>query len=309
MYASTPSKQLMSPTPTIHEMTSSTPTKDEAEPLSVCVKEESAQPKAVDSSQAKRKSEKLIPGFGTDIDEQLHEKAVLSISGDFITDKVIKEDAKSTDPVESLKSKTDDVKLEEKSRVVISQEETEDAVAALLGESFGTSNTQDFSIDYTVDPTEESSSQLASDSSQIPEEDNEEIKKAILSLNTEGLDMKPDTPTSEHDLQIDTDTEDQVDDEHPASLLRFDNPPKTPDVDLSQIGKALSDTLNSTSSAPNSAKKEDKLEIPDTPGKNVQIVASSPVTSLQLQILQRRKTSLKFLIHPERMFRSWLVHR
>lgn len=279
MYASTPSKQLMSPTPTIHEMTSSTPTKDEAEPLSVCVKEESAQPKAVDSSQAKRKSEKLIPGFGTDIDEQLHEKAVLSISGDFITDKVIKEDAKSTDPVESLKSKTDDVKLEEKSRVVISQEETEDAVAALLGESFGTSNTQDFSIDYTVDPTEESSSQLASDSSQIPEEDNEEIKKAILSLNTEGLDMKPDTPTSEHDLQIDTDTEDQVDDEHPASLLRFDNPPKTPDVDLSQIGKALSDTLNSTSSAPNSAKKEDKLEIPDTPGKNVQIVASSPVTS------------------------------
>lgn len=279
MYASTPSRQLLSPTPTVHEMASSTPTKDEIESAPTSVKEESAQSKPVDSSQAKRKPDKLIPGFGTDIDEQLHEKAVLSISGEFITEKVNKKEAKSTDPVDSLKNKSEEVKLEEKSRVVISQEETEDAVAALLGESFGTSNTQDFSIDYSEDPVEESSSQLASDSQQIPEEDNEEIKKAILSLNTEGLDMKPDTPTSEHDLQIDTDTEDQIDDEHPASLLRFDNPPKTPDVDLSQIGKPLSDTLNSSSSAPNSAKKDDKLEVPDTPGKNVPIVTSSPSTS------------------------------
>ncbi|XP_062545457.1 protein split ends isoform X5 [Armigeres subalbatus] len=276
MYASTPSRQLLSPTPSGHELASSTPTKEEVEPQSVGTKEENSQLKPVDSSQLKRKPDKLIPGFGTEIDEQLHEKAVLSISGEFITEMVKKDDVKNPDPVESLKSKPEEVKLEEKSRVVISQEETEDAVAALLGESFGTSNAQDFSIDYSVDPAEESSSQLVSDSPQIPEEDNEEIKKAILSLNTEGLDMKPDTPTSEHDLQIDTDTDDQGDEEHPASLLRFDNPPKTPDVDLSQIGKPLSDTLNSTTSAPNSAKKEDKMEIPDTPGKNVQILDELP---------------------------------
>ncbi|XP_055640208.1 protein split ends isoform X2 [Toxorhynchites rutilus septentrionalis] len=238
-------------------------------------------PESSASLQSKRKQEKLIPGFGSEIDEHIHQKAVLSISGEFITEKNIKDELKSSDTDDSLKHhKSDDLKIEEKSRVVISQEETEDAVAALLGESFGTSNTPDFSIDYSIDQADESSSQLINDPGQIPEEDDEEMKKAILSLNTEEhikLDMKPDTPQSEHDLQIDTDTDDQPDDEHPASLLRFDNPPKTPDVDLSQIGKSLSDVVHGSVSAPNSVKKDDKLEMPDTPGKNCQIVEPTPV--------------------------------
>lgn len=284
MYPTTPSRQLLSPTPVANEVACSTPTKDdESLPTPTIVKEEEsaqavpAEPSS-SSNQTKRKPEKLIPGFGTDVDHQIHAKAVLSISGEFISEKVVKDDIKDPEPDDSAKSESDETKMDEKLRVAISQEETEDAVAALLGESFGTSNTPDFSIDYSVDPAEESSSQLASDPPQIPDEENEEIKNAVQSLNTECPDMKPETPTSEHDLQIDTDTEDQPDDEHPASLLRFDNPPKTPDVDLSQIGKPLSDTSSSTS-APNSAKKDDKLEMPDTPGKNVNVVSSTPATS------------------------------
>uniref|UniRef100_A0A182T4Q2 SPOC domain-containing protein n=1 Tax=Anopheles maculatus TaxID=74869 RepID=A0A182T4Q2_9DIPT len=252
-----------------------------------------------------------VPPFGYDLDEQLHEKAVMSISGEF-TDKLSKSD-KGT-PVDGKevelkqhvheKQKSDDAKLqliEEKSRVVISQEETEDAVAALLGESFGTSNTPDFSDMYS-DPVEEEqlSSQLhvEDEPPQIPEEDDEEMKKAIMSLNAEELDMKEaDTPQSEHDLQIDTDTEDaNLEDDHHSSLLRFDNPPKTPDVDLSQIGKPLiegsqlnkvSESSTTTAAAiteSNSAgssttKKDDssgKLEMPATPGKNVAMAGDSP---------------------------------
>lgn len=55
---------------------------------------------------------------------------------------------------------------------------TEDAVAALISESFGTLNESDLSIDYSV---------LVSDPRQIPDEHNEDIEKAILSLNTEAL--------------------------------------------------------------------------------------------------------------------------
>ncbi|XP_055551255.1 protein split ends, partial [Wyeomyia smithii] len=269
-------------TPIGHEIACSTPTKQiDAESIS-STNEDShlARHPDINSSQQMRKSEKMIPGF-REIDQQLHEKAVQSISGEFITEKTEKDDPKISDVDSSLKEKSEDSKVEEKSRAVISQEETEDAVAALLGESFGTSNTPDFSIDYSLDPVEESSSQLNADPAQIPEEDDEEMKKAILSLNTEEhikLDMKPDTPQSEHDLQIDTDTDDAVDEEHPASLPRFDNPPKTPDVDLSQIGKPFSDAGN-TVSAPNSAKKEDKLEMPDTPGKNVPIGNLAPPTA------------------------------
>uniref|UniRef100_A0A182VD88 SPOC domain-containing protein n=1 Tax=Anopheles merus TaxID=30066 RepID=A0A182VD88_ANOME len=245
------------------------------------------------------------PSFGYGLEEQLHEKAVMSISGEF-TEKSSKPDkepaieGKEVELKHADKQKADEKLLlvEEKSRVVISQEETEDAVAALLGESFGTSNTPDFSDMYN-DPVEEEqlSSQLAvEEPPQIPEEDDEEMKKAIMSLNAEELDIKEaDTPQSEHDLQIDTDTEDaNLEDDQQSSLLRFDNPPKTPDVDLSQLGKPLIEgsqltkagqsptaiaTENSSNTDGNAAKKDDsssKLEMPDTPGKNVAMASDSP---------------------------------
>ncbi|XP_053694871.1 protein split ends isoform X2 [Sabethes cyaneus] len=276
----TSSEPIPSTTLTGRKMSCSTPTKEMEEASMKTSSDDSLTAKNSDTSfsHQKRKSE-IIPGF-REIDQQLHEKAVLSISGEFITEKSDKDDLKLSDTDSSQKEKSDDSKVEEKSRAVISQEETEDAVAALLGESFGTSNA-DFSMDYSIDPAEESSSQLNTDPPQIPEEDDEEMKKAILSLNTEEhikLDMKPDTPQSEHDLQIDTDTDDGPDEEHSASLPRFDNPPKTPDVDLSQIGKSFSDSASSGSTS-DSTKKDEKLEMPDTPGKNVVIENSPPLAT------------------------------
>ena len=124
-------------------------------------------------------------------------------------------------------------KVEEKSRVVISQEETEDAVKALLGENFGIQ--EDYSDCYEEPIVEEPVETPKADEAIILPEEDEEMKKAIQSLNNEELDMKPDTPQSENDLQIDTDPEEE--DENTVRL-RFDNPPKTPDVDLEEIAKA-----------------------------------------------------------------------
>ncbi|KAL1464692.1 hypothetical protein WDU94_004316 [Cyamophila willieti] len=100
-----------------------------------------------------------IPGFGLPMDENVHDSAVKSISEC--------ENVKLPEPEPAP------APVEEKPTVVISQEETEDAVAALLGDAFG----GDFD-DYAI-------------------EDNN----------------KPGSPdnTSEPDLRIDTDTEDTFD--------------------------------------------------------------------------------------------------
>lgn len=98
--------------------------------------------KAITSSPVKkneRKNDIFIPGFGGKIDEKIHESAVQSIAQELETTKkdekvVVETKPEVTEPVESPKG--DAKAAEEKSRVVISQEETEDAVAALLGEYF-----------------------------------------------------------------------------------------------------------------------------------------------------------------------------
>lgn len=108
---------------------------------------------------------------------------------------------------------------EEKSRVVISQEETEDAVAALLGESFGDDYTECFGDETAaVESEPEASVSPPNNTNVIAEEEAEEMRKAVQSLNTEDLDMKPSTPQSENELQIDTDNEDQDD----PNALRID---------------------------------------------------------------------------------------
>lgn len=114
-----------------------------------------------------------IPGFGSQVDENIHETAVKSIS-ESPTKPVVEE---TREPLEEQITSTSP---EEKPTPVISQEETEDAVAALLMEdSFGGGFDS-----YT----------------------------------------KPDTPVSEPDLQIDTDTEDTFD------PIDFSKPPRTPDI-------------------------------------------------------------------------------
>lgn len=101
-------------------------------------------------------------------------------------------------------------KVEEKPRAIISQEETEDAVAALLGESFGGKDNTFSNYEET-----ENSPSLQNDmentvlgTENIPEEDAEEMRQAVQNLNACELELKPDTPVSDNDiLLIDTDTE------------------------------------------------------------------------------------------------------
>lgn len=186
----------------------------------------------------KAKLEVAIPGFGALTDETVHQKAVQSITPELekkqISVELLKvEKVSETVSTETKISKVDNEKLEEKSRVVISQEETEDAVAALLGESFSMVADDVYDDPYDVPIVTNEADSVAD--AMIPPEEDEEMKKAILSLNPD-LDHKPETPQSEHELQIDTDNEEIVEEEE-LSVQPFDNPPKTPDVDMAQMEK------------------------------------------------------------------------
>nr|CAD7197647.1 unnamed protein product [Timema douglasi] len=193
----------------------------------------------------KKKPDKFIPGFGTDIDDIIHETAVKSIS-EFETPKqelasLVKDNL--IDKAES-KNEGDDINGDdEKPRAVISQEETEDAVAALLGESFG----GDFADCYVGEGHTSPAHRSTANPAQLPTDEEEETRQAVEGL----IDMKPDTPQSEPDLQIDTDTDHEVDDnysglrfgadESPSPRtsdgIDFSRPPKTPDFHPSYYGQ------------------------------------------------------------------------
>lgn len=187
----------------------------------------------------KSKPEIVIPGFGSAVDETVHQKAVMSIAKE-LEKSPTKEVPSKVDQVvveptslEAKACKLESDKVEEKSRVVISQEETEDAVAALLGESFSREIIdEDYNDPYEVAIATNEESII---SNMIPPEEDEEMKNAIMSLNPD-MDRKPDTPQSENDLQIDTDNDETPEDEE-ANSQPFDNPPKTPDVDMTQMEK------------------------------------------------------------------------
>ncbi|XP_058981547.1 protein split ends isoform X2 [Musca domestica] len=189
----------------------------------------------------KKKPDIFIPGFDGEIDEKISESAVQSISAEFNPPLDPTADEPKI-PVESPPDASKLEKLEEsKSRVTISQEETESAVSALLGESFGNSSA-DYSFDDDVplddlnsvsaepepvmmtpaEPDEEAA--LAAKAIECEVESNpvtdvvvedtdaEEVCKAIQSLRQEELELKSaDTPQSVRDLQIDTDTEENAD--------------------------------------------------------------------------------------------------
>ncbi|XP_057324972.1 protein split ends-like isoform X2 [Microplitis mediator] len=175
-----------------------------------------------------KKKDKFIPGFGMDIDEKIHENAVKSISEPEERESGRLSGAGNHEP-EVPAPVTPPPQVEDKPRVVISQEETEDAVAALLEETFGGS-TEDFSYEGDEEePEGDGASVPPSDAP--PQEDVEEMQQAVESLNAStgaetDADLKPDTPQSEHDLQIDTDTEED------PNYESFDltQPPKTPDI-------------------------------------------------------------------------------
>lgn len=188
--------------------------------------------------EVKTKPEITIPGFGVKVDETVHQKAVQSIAKE-LEKKPAKVETPKVEvkvpepaPVDTKSTKIEAEKVEEKSRVVISQEETEDAVAALLGESFSMAIEEDYNEDPYDVPIVTNDADLGA---LIPPEEDEEMKNAIMSLNPD-MDHKPETPPSEHDLQIDTDNDENVEEEE-ASSQPFDNPPKTPDVDMAQMEK------------------------------------------------------------------------
>lgn len=189
----------------------------------------------------KSKPEVVIPGFGSAVDEAVSQKAVLSIAKELEKKSTKVELIPKVDKIaevvqtDTKASKTEAEKVEEKSRVVISQEETEDAVAALLGESFSMAIDEDYNEPCYNEDVPVIANDNDSSEGTIPPEEDEEMKNAIKSLNPD-MDHKPETPQSEHELQIDTDNDDAAEEEEVASQP-FDNPPKTPDVDMAQMEK------------------------------------------------------------------------
>ncbi|CAH0725720.1 unnamed protein product, partial [Brenthis ino] len=154
-------------------------------------------------------SKSILPAYDLEIevdtDVRISEDAVRSIPN------LEKETEKQIDKIINDSHSKLDKKIEEKPRAIISQEETEDAVAALLGESFGgKANT----FDNCYEEVENNTSHQIEiettpiESEIIPEEDAEEMRQAVQNLNASEMEIKPDTPVSDNDLLlIDTDTE------------------------------------------------------------------------------------------------------
>ncbi|KAG7209371.1 hypothetical protein KM043_015471, partial [Ampulex compressa] len=180
----------------------------------------------IQSAKSEKKKDKFIPGFGIEIDESIHENAVKSISEPDERESSCQSRSGRDEPDVTAPA-TPPTQTEDKPRVAISQEETEDAVAALLEETFGGS-TEEFS--YEGEEEEPEADGATGAPAEAPQEDVEEMQQAVESLNASTgeaeADLKPDTPQSEHDLQIDTDTEED------PNYETFDltQPPKTPDI-------------------------------------------------------------------------------
>lgn len=148
------------------------------------------------------------------------ENSTVSTS-DSVTDKTVSEDAvRSISDIENPDKNIDnlniqklDEKVEEKPRAMISQEETEDAVAALLGESFrGNEKTFGSCYDEVQDQTQTIIENTTTENEIIPEADAEEMRQAVQNLNASEMEIKPQTPLSDNDLLlIDTDAEENED--------------------------------------------------------------------------------------------------
>ncbi|CAD0202564.1 unnamed protein product [Chrysodeixis includens] len=207
---------------------------------------------------------------------------------------------RSPDLLDILPCKSDK-KTDEKPRAIISQEETEDAVAALLGESFGGKTNSFSSYEETENnstlPSENEGVTIETEN--IPEEDAEEMRQAVQNLNASEMEMKPDTPVSDNDLLlIDTDTEEN--DETPQDNLEklpvniiptsqtvtANSEPNKCNETSNLVPEAKSNivttttpvtttTATSTSSESNIKNTETDVKIQLTKRENVQIITST----------------------------------
>ncbi|KAJ8681143.1 hypothetical protein QAD02_016930 [Eretmocerus hayati] len=246
--------------------------------------------------QSEKKKDTLIPGFGVAVDESIHENAVKSISEPDERDTSLQSTG-SRDEQEAMlqpkKPTTPPAESEDKPRAVISQEETEDAVAALLEETFGEPEDYSYENDESgaadVEDQEEDATSGASATSPAHRNADPETHQAVESLKTasatspstttasstvaEATEItKPDTPLSENDLQIDTDTEEEqqqpcantsetktVDVSPTCSSLYARSPMKDPStvtpvaaIPVERASEPVASTLKPHSSPPNS---------------------------------------------------------
>ncbi|CAH1136007.1 unnamed protein product [Ceutorhynchus assimilis] len=162
---------------------------------------------------AKVKREKILPAFGAEIDAI---KSISEPSSVIINSKI--EEATDVKKEETKDEASVDLQPQDKPRVVISQEETEDAVAALLHSIGGSTHQFEFTEEQNTS-TEEAPPELVEE---VIVQDDEEMRKAVQSLEVDGELSKPDTPQSEHELQIDTDTEEDA--------SQSEQRPKTPEA-------------------------------------------------------------------------------
>ncbi|KOB77360.1 Protein split ends [Operophtera brumata] len=206
-------------------------------------------------------------------DSDTSEDAVINISvNENETEKV---EEKPVEKIDIPTSKADK-KPEEKQRAVISQEETEDAVAALLGESFGgkIDTFSSYEEDESTSTHQADTENTTLSTGNIPEEDAEEMRQAVQNLNACEMEMKPDTPVSDSDLFIDTDTEEA--DETPQDAIE-----KLP-------GNVItSNQLN------NNTEQTKRVEEPNVEGPRQKSKTEKPPVSSELLKTTQTETNVK----------------
>lgn len=242
--------------------------------------------------------EEFLPSFDREID--ISKDAVRSISN------LEKDAEKVTDKVQDAPASKVEKKSDEKPRAIISQEETEDAVAALLGESFG-GKVNTFPNCYEEvenSPTHQIEIESTTiENENIPEEDAEEMRQAVQNLNASEMEMKPDTPVSDNDLLlIDTDTEEADEAPHDAidrlpvniiattpSLTNGLDQPKPSDISNIVIAKPkpLPQTPDMTESKVKLNENDTKIQLPKR--ENVQQATSTATPVITSWTLSNNK--------------------
>ncbi|RVE49796.1 hypothetical protein evm_005526 [Chilo suppressalis] len=243
--------------------------------------------------------ENFVTKFNDNIESS--ESAVRSISN------LPLEIEKQSEKVESPPLSKVDKKPEEKPRAIISQEETEDAVAALLGESFGGKVAFTDYEQVESNSTHQTETQNTTiESENIPEEDAEEMRRAVQNLNASELEMKPDTPVSDNDLLlIDTDTEEadetpqETMDRLPVNIMATNqnitvsNPqPKLAEVSNIVIAKPKTTVVQVITTDSNETVvkvTEQDTKLPHTQRENVQVITSTPTPVITSWTLTNNK--------------------
>ena len=277
----------LSPAPSNHSACIASPRDSMPSPIKKATSTESVAD-ADNSIESDKKKDKLIPGFGLDVDESVHENAVKSISEPDISGHSI---TIGDDPVATDQPLTPPAPPEDKTRAIISQEETEDAVAALLEETFGEAEGYSYDDEESEEPVAGAAAVAAvavtaPDTSPNAEAattaaDVEEIQQAVDSLNAEA-DLKPDTPQSEHDLQIDTDNEDDSNLDSAEAVLKVQSLPPVSEKTLESLATTSSASpVISNAWLPAEAKTSRELtKVPRADAAEPNACASQPEASI-----------------------------